>query len=97
MDTYGNRFYLEMFCRKAVAKISQNLQKNICASIFILTLEALGKEEFKGSSTCAVKIFFYYAGSSMESVPNAFSYVYQKFSKIPDLWRQKTNKNNSKN
>ena len=33
----------------------------------------------------------------MESVPNAFSYVYQQFFKMPDLWRQKTNKNNSKN
>ena len=35
--------------KKAVVKITQNLQKNTCARIFILImLEALGQEEFNG-------------------------------------------------
>ena len=65
------------FCNKAVVKISQKQQKNTCTGIFILImLEALGQEEFKGE----FKIF-YCTISSMENIPNVFSYVHQQFLK----------------
>ena len=51
-------FFWKCSAEKAVAKISQNLQKNTCARIFILTLEALGKEEFKGKFNLRSKDIF---------------------------------------
>ena len=51
MDIHGNHLHLEVFCKKAVVKILQNLGKTpVPGSLFMTMLKALGQEEFKWGS-----------------------------------------------
>ena len=82
------------FCKKSCCEnnIVKSTQKHLYQDLYFDNVGCFRPRRIQGG----VQDIFHSIGSSMESIPNVFSYMHQQFFRMPNLWRQKVNKNNIK-
>ena len=82
---------LQKSCCENIAKFTE---KDMYQDPYFDKVGGSTPERIKGGVQLVLLRYYYCMGSSMESIANVVSYVYQQFLRMLDLWRQKPNNNN---